>query len=51
MARTSVTQRPNQGGLGVVDAHRKMLSLHVLWVKRLSFRPNLPWTSFFPQYL
>ena len=51
LSRTSVTQRPNQGGLGVVDVHRKMLSLHVLWVKRLIFRPNLPWTSFFSQYL
>jgi hypothetical protein len=28
-----------------------MLSLHVLWVKRLIFRPNLPWTSFFSHYL
>jgi hypothetical protein len=28
-----------------------MLSLHVLWVKRLIFRPNLPWTSSFSQYL
>jgi hypothetical protein len=34
-----------------VDVRRKMLSLHVLWVKRLIFRPNLPWTSFFSQYL
>ena len=51
LARSSVTQRPNQGGLGVVDVHRKMLSLHVLWVKRLIFRPNLPWTSFFYQYI
>ena len=51
MARTSVTQRPNQGGLGVVDVYRKMLSLHVLWVKRLIFRPNLPWTSFVSQFL
>ena len=51
LARSSVTQRPNQGGLGVVDVHRKMLSLYVLWVKRLIFRPNLPWTSFFSQYL
>ncbi|CAB4005245.1 Hypothetical predicted protein [Paramuricea clavata] len=51
LARSSVTQRPNQGGLGVVDVHRKMLSLHVLWVKRLIFRSNLPWTSFFSQYL
>jgi hypothetical protein len=47
----SVTQRPNQGGLGVVDVHRKMLFVHVLWVKRLIFRPNLRWTSFFSQYL
>jgi hypothetical protein len=51
LGRSSVTQRPNQGGLGVVDIHRKMLSLHVLWVKRLIFRPNLLWTSFFSQYL
>jgi hypothetical protein len=28
-----------------------MLSLHVLWVKRLIYRPNLLWTSFFSQYL
>ncbi|CAB4002701.1 Hypothetical predicted protein [Paramuricea clavata] len=51
LARSPVTQRPNHGGLGVVDVHRKMLSLHVLWVKRLIFRPNMPWTSFFSQYL
>jgi hypothetical protein len=51
LARSSVTQRPNQGSLGVVDVHRKMLSLHVLWVKRLIFRSNLPWTIFFSQYL
>ncbi|CAB3986639.1 Transposon TX1 uncharacterized 149 kDa [Paramuricea clavata] len=51
LARSSVTQRPNQGGLGVVDVYRRMLSLHVLWVKRLIFRPNLPLTSFFSQYL
>jgi hypothetical protein len=32
LARSSVTQRPNQGGLGAVDVHRKILFLHVLWV-------------------
>ena len=38
-------------GLGAVDVHNKMLSLHVLLVKRLIFRPYFLWTSFCSQYL
>ena len=51
LARSSVTQRPALGGLGVVDIPRKVKSLHVLWIKRLTLHPDLPWTSFFRMYL
>ena len=51
LARSSVTQRPTQSGLGVVDVQRKISCLHVLWVRRLVEHPQLPWASFFAQYL
>lgn len=51
LARSSVTQKPCRGGLGVVDIRRKLASLHSLWVKRLLVPPHLPWTGFFQQYL
>lgn len=51
LARTSVTQPPRQGGLGVVDIAKKQLSLHFLWVKRFIQDPQAPWSTFFHQYL
>lgn len=35
LARSSLTQPADQGGLGVVDVHRKISSLRVIWIRRL----------------
>jgi hypothetical protein len=49
MARSSVTQPLAQGGLGVVDAARKLLSLRAVWLRRY-FSPH-PWLVFFDFYV
>jgi hypothetical protein len=51
LARTSVTQRISQGGLGVVDVTRKVGSLHVMWVRRLLDNPDHPCIWFFQRSL
>jgi len=51
LARSSVTQRSSQGGLGLVDISRKIQSLHVVWVRRLIEHEHLPWTYFFRKHL
>jgi hypothetical protein len=49
MARSSVTQSLAQGGLGVVDVERKLLSLRAVWFRRYS-SPH-PWWVFFYFYV
>ena len=51
LARSSVSQHSSRGGLGIVDAPRKVASLHVLWVRRLVDSPDLPWFYFFRYFL
>ena len=51
LARSSVTQRCSQGGLGLIDVQRKVKSLHVLWVRRLVEHEHLPWAFFFQRHL
>ena len=51
LARSSFTQRPSQGGLGLVDVACKTSSLHVQWIKRYFTTPDMPWKSFFEQHL
>ena len=51
LARSSVTQRSLQGGLGLIDVQRKVQSLHVLWVRRLATGETLPWAHFFRRHL
>ena len=51
LARSSVTQQSSRGGLGIVDVPRKVASLHVLWVRRLVYSPDLPWFYFFRYFL
>ena len=51
LARTTVTQRPSQGGLGLVDLKRKINALHVLWIRRLVEHSPLPSLFYFKHYL
>ena len=49
MVRSSVTQSLAQGGLGVADVERKLLSLRAVWLRRYS-SPH-PWSVFFYFYV
>ena len=52
MARSSVTQSIADGGLGVVDVSRKVLSLRVIWLKRFLSNPAPhPWSWFFAYHV
>ena len=51
LSLASITQRPGQGGLEVVNLFRNISSLHITWVKRLLEFPNLPCTYFSPPSL
>ena len=51
VSRSSLTQPINQGGLGIVDFHRKLSSLAVLWVKRFLLGVDHPWKYFFRYFL
>ena len=41
LAHSSVTQRPGQGGLGVVDLDRKISAIHAMWIRRLVLEGDL----------
>ena len=47
MARTSVIQPMVDGGLGVVDVSKKILSLHAVWLRRFLSNSPHPWSVFF----
>lgn len=49
--RSSLIQRPNQGGLGVTDVNAKVSSLLVMWIKRYLCTPRMPWSAFFEHHL
>ena len=51
LARSSVTQRPSQGGLGVIDLDRKIGAIHAMWVRRLVLEGDLPSLHFFKHHL
>ena len=51
ISRSSLTQPTNQGGLGIVDLHRKLSSLTVLWVKRFLLGADHSWKFFFRYFL
>ena len=51
VSRSSLTQSPHQGGLGVVDVNRKLSSLAILWVKRFLTGTDHPWKYFFRYFL
>ena len=51
LARSSVTQRPGQGGLGVIDLDRKISAIHAMWVRRLVLEGDLPSLYFFKHHL
>ena len=47
LCRSSVMTPLKQGGLGVVDMSRKLVSLRVMWVKGFFCGTEHPWCSFF----
>ena len=49
LARSSVTQRPCQGELGVIDLDRKIGAIHAKWVRRLVLEGDLP-SLYFPKH-
>ena len=51
LARSSVTQRPGQGGLGVIDLDRKISAIHAMWARRLVLEGDLPSLYFFKNHL
>ena len=51
LARSSVTQRPGQGGLGVIDLDRKISAIHAMWVRLLVLEGDLPSLYFFKNHL
>ena len=51
LARSSVTQLPSQGGLGVIDLDRKISAIHAMWVRRLVLEGDLPSLYFFKHHL
>ena len=51
LARSSVTQRPGQGGLGVIDLDRKISAIHAIWVRRLVLEGDLQSLYFFKNHL
>ena len=51
LARTTVTQRPSQGGLGLVDLKRKISALHVMWICHLVEHSALSLLFYFKHYL
>ena len=51
LACSTVTQRPSQGGLCLVDFNRKISSLHVMWIRHLVEESNLPSLFYFKHHL
>ena len=50
LARSSVTQRLGQSGLGVVDLDRKISAIHATWIRRLVLEGDLPSLYFFKHH-
>jgi hypothetical protein len=50
MARTSVIQPMVDGGLGVVDISKKILSFRAVWLRRFLSNSPHPWSVFFNHY-
>ena len=51
MARTSVIQPMVDGGLGVVDISKKILSFRAVWLCRFLSNSPHPWSVFFNHYV
>jgi exonuclease III len=52
LARSSITQPVDRGGLGVVDVGRKVSSLRVIWIRRLLANSSgHPWMFFFNHHV